>query len=60
MKIGKKSPTEYEQTKPNNTLKESYTMIKWDSSQEYKEISISANQSVEYSTSINWRIKTCQ
>ena len=32
--------------KSNNMLKGSYTMIKWDLSQEYEDFSISANQSV--------------
>ena len=41
-----------------NILKRSYTMIEWHSSQGYKDFSISTNQSVWYTTSTNWRIKT--
>ena len=36
----------YEQTESNNTLKGSYTMIKWDLSQGCKDSSIYANQSM--------------
>ena len=39
-------------------IKGSYTMIKWDLSQGGKDFSILANQSVPYSTSTNWRIKS--
>jgi len=40
-----KSSRKYQQTKSSNTLKESYTIIKWDLSQGCKDFSISANQS---------------
>ena len=57
MNIDAKSSTKYWQTEPNNTLKGSYTMIKWDLSQRCKDFSISIKQSVGYTTSTNWRIK---
>ena len=41
---------QYSQTKLNNTLKESYTKIKWDSSQGYKDTLIFTNQSKSYIT----------
>ena len=41
-----KSSTKYEQTESNNTLKGSYTMIKWDLSQGCKESSKHTNQSM--------------
>ena len=53
-----KSSTNYEQIEFNNTVKGPYTMIKWDFPQGYKDSSISANQSVGYTTLTNWREKT--
>ena len=44
----------------NNTLKRSYTMIKWGLSQECKDTSIYANQSMWHTILTNWRIKTLQ
>ena len=41
-----KSPTKYYQTKADNTLKASYTMIKWDLSQRGKDFSVSTKQLV--------------
>ena len=57
MNIDAKFSTKYQQTESNNTLKESYTMIKWDLCQRYTDFSVSSNQSVWYSTLTNWRIK---
>ena len=45
-----KSSTKYQQTKYNNTLKGSYTIIKWDLSQACKDGSVSATQSTWYNT----------
>ena len=51
------SSTKYWQTESNNTWEGSHTMIRWDLSQGYKDFSISANQSVWYTTLTNWRVK---
>ena len=46
MNIGAKSLTKFYQTESNNTLKRSYIMIKWDSSQGCKDSSIYLYQSM--------------
>ena len=45
-KLDAKSSTKYKQTKFNNILKGSYTMIEWDLSQGCKNGSIPTNQSM--------------
>ena len=44
-------------TKSNNTLKGSYTMIKWRLSQGFENFSVSTNESMWYITLTNWRRK---
>ena len=53
MNIDAKSSTKYYQTESNNTLKGLYIMTKWDLSQGCRDSSISANQSVLYTTLTN-------
>ena len=47
----------YKQTKVSNTLKGSYTMIKWDLSQRHKDGSITTNQSTQHATLTQWKKK---
>ena len=44
MNIDAKTSTKYQETEFNNTLKRSYTMIKWALSRGYKDYSIATNQ----------------
>ena len=53
MNINAKILSKILKTKFNNTLKESYNMIKWDSFQRCKDGSISTNQSMGYTTFTN-------
>ena len=50
MNIAIKILNKIQATKPNNTLKGSYTTIKWDFFQGCKNCSIYANQSTQYTT----------
>ena len=52
-----KTPQQNSSTESNNMLKRSYIMTKWALSQEYKDSSIFANQSMWYTTLTNWKIK---
>ena len=58
MNIDEKILKKCYQTESNNSLKGSYTMIKWDLSQGCKDSSFYVNQSMWYTTLTNWRIKS--
>ena len=58
MNIDEKILKKCYQTESNNSLKGSYTMIKWDLSQGCEDFSISACESMWYTTLTNQKLKT--